>query len=169
MHARRRRKAWPHGRLGQLLGICALALIPEAALAACSENTLIIKDSDSEARFRVDVADDDRERAQGLMFVEEMPVSAGMLFVYDAPQPVSFWMENTLIPLDMLFIEGDGTVARIHENAVPLDRTAIPGGDDIQFVLEINGGLSRLLGLEVGAVIQHPSVPQDIAAFPCDS
>lgn len=114
------------------------------------------------------VADDAEERARGLMFVEEMPAGEGMLFVYDAPQPVSFWMENTLIPLDMLFIGADGTVRRIHENAIPGDRTAIPGGDDIQFVLEINGGLARRLSLDVGAIVQHPAVPQEIAAFPCD-
>ena len=102
------------------------------------------------------------------MFREEMAQSAGMLFVFEAPQRVSFWMRNTLIPLDMLFMAADGTVTRIHENAVPLDETPIPGGDQVQFVLEINGGLARELGLDVGAVVQHPAIPQEIAAFPCE-
>lgn len=102
------------------------------------------------------------------MFVEEMATSAGMLFVYDAPQPVSFWMRNTLIPLDMVFIRRDGSVARVHENARPLDETSIFGGDDIQFVLEVNGGLTRRLGIGPGAVAQHPAIPQDAALFPCE-
>ena len=102
------------------------------------------------------------------MFVEEMPMGAGMLFIYEAPTTASFWMRNTLIPLDMLFISEDGTVSRIHENAIPLDETPIFGGEEVQYVLEINGGLSRRLGLEEGAVIQHPSIPPEIAILPCD-
>ncbi|MEM6478968.1 MAG: DUF192 domain-containing protein [Pseudomonadota bacterium] len=135
---------------------------------ACTANSLTIKDEDSRARFFVEVADTQASRGQGLMFREELPGSAGMLFVYDRPQRLSFWMRNTLIPLDMLFIGSDGTVSRIHENAIPLDETAISGGDNVQYVLEINGGLARRLGLEVGAVIQHPAIDQAIAAFPCD-
>ncbi|MEL6915055.1 MAG: DUF192 domain-containing protein [Pseudomonadota bacterium] len=170
MHARDRGTPGAHGCHRAQLGIC-LALLTAFATpgaAACRDDTLIIKDDDSQARFRVDVADDDAERARGLMFVEDLAQAQGMLFVYDRPQPVAFWMENTLIPLDMIFIGADGTVTRIHENAVPLDRTSIFGGEAVQFVLEINGGLARRLGLEEGAVIQHPAVPQDIAAFPCD-
>ena len=144
------------------------SLWAQAALAVCAEDKLTVSGDFGQATLSIDVADDPQERAQGLMFVEEMATLEGMLFIYERPQSVSFWMKNTLIPLDMLFAAPNGEILRIHENAVPLDRTAIPGGDNIQFVLEINGGLSRLLGLEVGAVIQHPSVPQDIAAFPCD-
>ena len=99
---------------------------------------------------------------------EEMALSAGMLFVYDSPQRVSFWMENTLIPLDMLFLDATGTVTRVHENAVPLDRTPIPGGTDIQYVLEINGGLARQIGISEGDVLRHPDVDQDLAAWPCE-
>ncbi|MEM1237367.1 MAG: DUF192 domain-containing protein [Pseudomonadota bacterium] len=115
----------------------------------------------------MDIADTDAERADGLMFVEEMPMSQGMLFVYESPRPVSFWMRNTLIPLDMVFIGSDGTVIYIHENARPLDETAIFGGDQVQYVLEINGGLASQLGLEVGSVAQHPAIDEEIAAFPC--
>ncbi len=96
-----------------------------------------------------------------------MATSAGMLFVYDEPQFVSFWMRNTLIPLDMLFLDATGTVQHIHENAIPLDETAIPGGDDIQYVLEINGGLSSRLGITVGSALRHPSIG-DNAAWACE-
>jgi uncharacterized membrane protein (UPF0127 family) len=91
-----------------------------------------------------------------------------MLFVYETPQPVAFWMENTLIPLDMLFFDASGKLERVHENARPLDRTPIPGGNDIRFVLEINGGLATELGIEPGAELRHPSIDQAEAAWPCD-
>jgi len=84
------------------------------------------------------VADDAAERAQGLMFREAMPLSSGMLFVYGRPQRVSFWMRNTLIPLDMIFADARGVVTRVHAEAVPLDETPIDGGEGVQFVLEIN-------------------------------
>ncbi|MEM6728275.1 MAG: DUF192 domain-containing protein [Pseudomonadota bacterium] len=169
MRASDERETRAYGRRAAKLGICALALsIAALAADACTPNSLVIKDDDSEARFSVEVADTMAERGRGLMFREELPLSAGMLFVYGRPRSVSFWMRNTLIPLDMLFITSDGTVARIHENAIPLDETAIFGGNNIQYVLEINGGLARQLGLEVGSVIQHPSIDQARAAFPCE-
>ena len=94
-------------------------------------------------RFSVEVVDDAAERAQGLMFRESLPKFSGMLFVYETPQPVAFWMRNTLIPLDMLFFDGAGRLARIKRDATPHDETPIIGGDDIRYVLEINGGLAR--------------------------
>ena len=102
------------------------------------------------------------------MFVEEMPRGEGMFFVFDRPQVASFWMRNTLIPLDMLFIGADGTVTAIHENAQPLDETSIFGGREVQFVLEINGGMASALGIGLGAVVQHPAIDQELAAFPCE-
>lgn len=96
-------------------------------------------------------------------------MSAGMLFVYRRAQPVSFWMRNTLIPLDMIFLDSAGTVLKVHENAIPLDETPIFGGDSVQYVLEINGGLASQLGIDAGDVLQHPSIDQKGAAFPCGS
>lgn len=119
------------------------------------------------ARFTVEIADDAAERSTGLMRRESMPMAAGMLFVYPRPDNVSFWMENTLIPLDMIFADATGTVLRVHENARPLDRTPIPGGANIQYVLEINGGLARRMGITEGSVIRHPAIDQQTAAFPC--
>ncbi len=101
------------------------------------------------------------------MFRESMPTSAGMLFVYDRPQRASFWMRNTLIPLDMVFADENGVVTRIHENAVPLDETGIDGGPGVQFVLEINGGLAARLGLDVGDEMRHPAIEGETAAWPC--
>jgi uncharacterized membrane protein (UPF0127 family) len=77
-------------------------------------------------------------------------------------------MENTLIPLDMVFMDDTGTVQHIHENAVPLDRTPIPGGNDIQYVLEVNGGMTETLGITVGSEMRHPGIDQDLAVWPCE-
>jgi uncharacterized membrane protein (UPF0127 family) len=149
------------------LAAIGLAILPHIALAECSPDRVTVSGDWGQAHFHVSVADDNAERAQGLMFVEQMPVMTGMLFVYDHPQSVSFWMRNTLIPLDMLFVASDGEILTIHENAIPLDRTPIPGGDDVQMVLEINGGLSARLGIVPGNVLQHPSFGTQ-AILPCD-
>ena len=137
--------------------LCGLIFSGLPALANCADNKVTIKGDFGQATFTVVLADDAGERAQGLMFVEQMPTLTGMLFVYDSPSSVSFWMKNTLIPLDMLFTAPDGEILRIHENAIPGDLTPIAGGDNVQFVLEINGGLSRRLGIAEGDLMQHPS------------
>ena len=143
-----------------------LALMASAAGASCRPDLVTLRGGFGEAAIRVAIADDAAERARGLMFVESMPAFDGMLFVYEEPQAPSFYMRNTLIPLDMIFADATGTVTRIHENAVPLDLTPIPGGEGVRFVLEVNGGLSRRLGLDVGDALQHPAVGEG-AALPC--
>lgn len=154
--------------LRRRLSIAAVAFAAwsGAALAQCNDARVDLRGDWGTARFSVEVADDAGERAQGLMHRDSMATSAGMLFVYDHPQFVSFWMRNTLIPLDMLFIDASGVIKHIHENALPLDETAIPGGDGIQYVLEINGGLSSRLGIEVGSELRHPAIAEP-AAWPC--
>lgn len=134
------------------------ALVLPGLALACGPGSVTIEGGFGEARFSVAVADDDAERARGLMHVEEMPLMAGMLFVYERPQSVSFWMRNTLIPLDMLFAGADGTIERIHVNAIPLDETPIPGGSEIQFVLEVNGGVADRLGVVIGDQLRHPAI-----------
>lgn len=134
--------------------------------AGCADNIVRVVGDFGQANFSVDVADDNEERARGLMFVESMPTLGGMLFVYDSPQHATFWMRNTLISLDMLFISPAGIVEKIHENAIPGDETVIDGGRGIQAVLEINGGLAKRLGITEGAMIQHPSFGAD-SVLPC--
>ncbi|MEO1641313.1 MAG: DUF192 domain-containing protein [Pseudomonadota bacterium] len=144
----------------------AIWLTAGPALAVCADDRLTIAGDFGQATFQIDIADDFEERARGLMFVEEMPLMSGMLFIYERPQSVSFWMKNTLIPLDMIFVSPQGEILRIHENAVPGDLTPIPGGDGVQMVLEINGGLSARLGIAEGDAMQHPSFGAD-AILPC--
>ncbi len=145
----------------------AFSILAAPVWAVCADDKVTVSGDWGQASFTVDVVDDNAARAQGLMFVENMPTLTGMLFVYDRPQSVSFWMKNTLLPLDMLFVAPDGEVLRLHENAIPGDLTPIPGGDGVQMVLEINGGLSRRLGIAVGDVLQHPSFGAD-AILPCE-
>lgn len=147
--------------------LLALAVAGAAAAQDCAADVADLRMEGTQLRFQVEVADTDAERARGLMFRESLPTFGGMLFVYDRPQPVSFWMKNTLIPLDMLFFDATGTLFRIHENAVPGDLTGIPGGEPAQFVLEINGGAARELGLEPGAELRHPAVDAEAAAWSC--
>ena len=124
------------------------------ASAACSDNAVMVRGDFGQARFTVEVADDAQERSQGLMHRESMAQSSGMLFLYERTAELSFWMRNTLIELDMLFIDEKGVVQHIHHRAQPLDETPIPGGRGIA-VLEINGGLAKRMGIEVGSEIQH--------------
>lgn len=139
---------------------------PVMAAPVCSPEQVDLRGDFGTARFSVAVADDPRERAQGLMHVERMARSTGMIFLYPAPQRAAFWMKNTLIPLDMIFVGADGVVRKVHENAIPQDLTPIPGGDDIVAVLEINGGLSGALGIEAGAEMRHPAFGAE-AAWAC--
>ena len=141
--------------------------VPAVAAGACSPTSLEIRGDWGQVRFNVEVADTDRARAIGLMHRETLPRSAGMLFVYEDTGPVSFWMRNTLIPLDMLFVDQSGVIRHIHHNAVPLDETPIPGGDAVRYVLEINGGLAGALGISVGSEMRHPAMVQEIANWRC--
>lgn len=136
--------------------------------AECSETRVSLRGDWGTASFSVEIADDDAERAQGLMHRTSMPKSHGMLFVYEEEQPrVSFWMRNTLIPLDLLYIDTDGIVQEIH-TALPLDETPIPSSGPRLAVLEINGGLARAMGMTAGTQIQHPAFGAD-AAWSCET
>ncbi|MEO1139279.1 MAG: DUF192 domain-containing protein [Pseudomonadota bacterium] len=159
------------GQTSKVFLTAALLFLSSAGLAAaeCRDNRIDLRGDWGNARFSVEVADDNAERAQGLMNRESMATSAGMLFVYDRPRTVRFWMRNTLIPLDMVFADASGTVQRVHHEAVPLDETLIFGGNDIQYVLEINGGLARQLGIEVGSELRHPAIAGDGVAWACNA
>jgi uncharacterized protein len=154
-------------RRAALAAAVALAASAAAAQDTCDPATLDLRDADGELRFRVEVMDDVGERARGLMYRESLPRFGAMLFVYEAPQPVAFWMKNTLIPLDMLFFDGAGRLTRLKENAQPHDETAVIGGDAIRYVLEINGGLAAELGIDLGAELRHPALDQAAVAWPC--
>ncbi|MFD0978646.1 DUF192 domain-containing protein [Tropicimonas aquimaris] len=143
-----------------------MAALPAVASAECAEDQIDLRGDWGSARFSVEVADDNEERARGLMFRESLPRSAGMLFIYPQPQHASFWMKNTLIPLDMIFADARGVVTRVHSEAIPGDLTPIDGGRGVVAVLEINGGLAEALNIAPGTQMRHPALGED-AAWSC--
>lgn len=160
------RALWVTARMRGALGVM-LVWLASSAFAQCSDTTVWIKGAFGQARFSVEIADDARERAIGLMDRPSMPVASGMLFIYERPSELSFWMRNTLIELDMLFVDSTGVIQNIHHRAIPLDETPIFGGSDLTHVLEINGGLAKTMGISVGDQLRHPSFSQADASWPC--
>lgn len=152
-----------------MLSAVAAILFPAVLFADpdCQPDRVGLRGDWGMAYFTVETADTPQERSRGLMHRETLPRNVGMLFVYDAPQPVAFWMKNTLIPLDMIFADATGTVRNVHHMARPHDETAIPGEGRIKAVLEINGGLARVLGIGPGTQLRHPAFDTGIAAWPC--
>ena len=138
------------------LVVAAVMIGVSLPLAACSdEKVLTIHSDNGDHSFKVEIVNTPESRAKGLMYVQELAPDAGMLFDFLEEREVSFWMRNTYIPLDMLFIRADGVVANIHVNARPHDVTSIPSDGPVQFVLEIPGGRSDELGIEAGDTVSH--------------
>lgn len=128
-----------------------------AARAGVSETSLTIVSGDRQNTFRIELARSDEERSQGLMFRTELADDAGMLFDFGPdPRPVSMWMKNTLIPLDMAFIAQGGRIARIAAMTTPRSLTSIPSGEDVVAVLEVRGGRFEELGVKEGDLVRHP-------------
>jgi uncharacterized membrane protein (UPF0127 family) len=136
--------------------IAFVALLWSATLHAQSFEALTIVSGNGKHAFQVEVAKNDADRAQGLMYRRNMAPDHGMLFDFARVQPISMWMQNTYIPLDMLFIRPDGTIARIAENAEPLSTRTIPSGEPVLAVLEVNGGTAARLGVKPGDRVEHP-------------
>jgi len=116
---------------------------------------LTIASSTGTHLFTVDVAATAEQQEKGLMFVKQLAPDRGMIFLYDPPQAVAFWMRNTLIPLDIIYIRPDGTIARI-ANAKALDETPVPSGEPVVAVLEIAGGRAGQLGIAPGDKVEWP-------------
>ena len=157
------------GLIALFFAALVFAALAGPAAAACTDTSVDVRSGGTVARFSVEIADTDAERAHGLMNREKLAKSAGMLFVYDTPRRAGFWMKNTLIPLDMIFADAAGAVTRVHSNAKPLDTTSIDGGDGVAFVLEINGGLAKRLGIAAGSQLRHPAIDQTSAVWACNS
>ncbi len=107
----------------------------------------IVNDEGLTHVFDVYVARDFEQKRRGLMYVRSMPATTGMLFVYEDDDYHSMWMKNTYIPLDMLFVRGDGSVSSINADTVPLTLTSQAPVEPIRYVLELNGGTARRLGI----------------------
>lgn len=131
--------------------------------AAKAPQTVIIENDDGPVCFSVEIADTHWSRAKGLMHRDRLEGSHGMLFVYDAPRPVTFWMKNVTFPLDLLFIAPSGEVVRIVEHAAPDDPTPIPSRRAVSSVLEIAGGASRRAQITEGMQLSLVTTTEDLA------
>lgn len=141
------------------------AVLPSAApaqgtgtLAKFDRGSLTIKSGDKLHKFSIEIALTPRQQAQGLMFRRHLDGDAGMLFVYSRPAPISMWMKNTHIPLDMLFIGSDGKIAKIAERTVPMSETVIAPDGPVRGVLELNAGTASRLGLKPGDQVMSPAL-----------
>ena len=155
-------------RILKALAICAVLgaalagtggeLRAQGALAAFEKGELAIESGGKVHPFKVEVATNSRQHAQGLMFRRSMAPDAGMLFVYPREERIAMWMKNTLIPLDMIFIARGGRIAKIAERTVPMSEETIPSGDPVVAVLELNAGTASRLGLKPGDRVKSPAL-----------
>ncbi|ESQ77052.1 DUF192 domain-containing protein [Asticcacaulis sp. YBE204] len=139
-------------------GVLALCLI----LSACAQQSengkleeVSVVSTGGTHRFKVEIADDDVEREKGLMNRPELKADRGMLFIFPTAAERTFWMHNTLIPLDIIYITPGGEVLSIQKNTVPMNDTPLPSYGPASVVLEIQGGLSDKLGIRPGDRIEH--------------
>jgi hypothetical protein len=119
-------------------------------------STLTIVSAGGPHLFTVEVAETPAQMEQGLMFRRTMAPDAGMLFDYKTPTLATMWMRNTLIPLDMLFVDAQGRIVNIHERAVPQSLDVIAAAAPVRAVIELNGGTAARLGIAPGDRVQHP-------------
>jgi uncharacterized membrane protein (UPF0127 family) len=130
--------------------VMALAVIAAVPARAAGEARIEIVSKTGVHAFTVELASNDDERSRGLMFRKQLPTGRGMLFDFHQDQMVSFWMRNTYISLDMIFITGDGRILRIAEGAEPLSDRLIPSGGPVRAVLEVIAGTARKEGIAPG-------------------
>jgi uncharacterized membrane protein (UPF0127 family) len=142
-----------------LVATCANASTVDlpAHFATLSQSEVKVVTTKGSRGFNVWIAADDLSRARGLMFVRELPADRGMLFLFDRPQYAAFWMKNTYVSLDLVFIGPDGVVVNIVKDAEPLSLRSIVSEAPVKGVLELVGGTAATIGLSAGDRIVHPA------------
>jgi uncharacterized membrane protein (UPF0127 family) len=159
--------SWMRGLAAALviyLSLQPLVAAQEQAMELPVHPEPLIADTDKgERSFTIEIADDPGERSRGLMFRREMDDDHGMLFIFEQSQPVGFWMKNTPLPLDLVFIGEDGKVRAI-ERGEPFSEAPIAPGEPVQFVLELNAGTAAEAGIDNGDLIRHPAISQAAGA-----
>jgi uncharacterized protein len=138
-----------------LLFVCGVAVAHAQTLQTFEKSSLVIVTAHGPKHFEVELATTPEQEEQGLMYRQRLAPDAGMLFDFNDTAPRAFWMKNTLIPLDMLFIASDGRIVDIHERAVPLSEDVIPSRVPARAVLELNGGTVSRLGIKIGDVVRY--------------
>ena len=134
---------------------CAMGVALQGSLAVELQPIEIVSKTGVHT-FAVELAVTPEEQARGLMFRRELPEGQGMLFDFQREQPATFWMKNTYVSLDMIFIRADGRILRIAENTVPLSEALVPSGGPVRAVLEVVAGTARKLGIAPGDRVAHP-------------
>ena len=134
------------------------ALAQREQLTKFGAGTLSIESANGKHDFNIEVARTPDQHRQGLMFRQKLAPDAGMLFIYESEQPVSMWMSNTLIPLDMLFLDEYGRIFDIHERAVPLSTDIIAAKGPARYVVELNGGTAARRGIKPGDQARSPYI-----------
>ena len=149
--------------LALALGACAQAdtqtPVAQQQTDGVHREQVVIETARGPVTFWAEIADDDAERARGLMFRREMARDHGMLFEFDTPEMQSFWMRNTHLSLDLIFIGADGRIVNVAANATPYSDAPIPSTGPATGVLEINAGLAQELGIAAGDRVRHPHFP----------
>jgi len=140
----------------KLLVAAVLLGLASPAWAEAPLQPLEIDTASGPHHFKVEVMRTDAEREKGLMFRRTMAKDHGMLFDFHTQQPVTFWMKDTYLPLDMIFVSQEGRVVSIKHDAKPMDESLIPSGAPTLGVLEVNAGVADAIGLKVGDVVKHP-------------
>lgn len=137
---------------------CAILAAFGAQAEPCAPDRIEIHTANGPVVFSVEVADNDDTRARGLMYREEMAADAGMFFVYPRAEQVTFWMKNTPLSLDIVFLNRKGVVCSIAAGTTPFSTDHIPSGCAAQTVLEINAGEAEARGIKRGAAARHPAI-----------
>jgi uncharacterized membrane protein (UPF0127 family) len=146
-----------------LAAAAIICLLPLAAASAPGADiapklaltTVVIDSGHGVVRFQAELAADPSSQEKGLMFRTKLAPDAGMLFDFHRPDFQAFWMKNTVIPLDMIFIRADGMISSIADNTTPYSETPIPSHEPVRAVLEINGGRAAQLGIEPGQRVHN--------------
>ena len=135
-----------------------MLLLPPAPATAFGTGSLTLRTDSGPHSFNIEIANSGGERALGLMYRRELAADAGMLFLYDPPQPITMWMRNTILSLDMIFIGTDGRVHRIESHTEPFSTDIISSDGTVQGVLEVNAGTANKIGLKVGDEVLFPGL-----------
>ena len=143
-------------------------LLPTPGVAStCALDVATLITDSGEVSYRVEIADEPGERRRGLMYRTDLARDAGMLFIFESPGPRAFWMRNTPLPLDILFIDETGRVLNIAETTTPYSEARIPSEGDALVVLEVNAGEAERHGFGPGTQVRHPAFTDAPEAHRC--
>ncbi|MGF1553196.1 MAG: DUF192 domain-containing protein [Paracoccaceae bacterium] len=145
----------------------ALAFAGEAAGFECRRDRVLVLAETGEVVYEVEIADDPQERERGLMFRQSLAPEAGMLFLFDAPRRAGFWMRNTFVSLDIVFLAEDGRVLNVAADAVPFSEEMLLSDGEAAAVLEVNAGEAARHGIGPGTQVVHPFFEAEVVARRC--